>query len=82
MQMKGSESLLRYEKAFPGLEGRNAEKAPTYTYNGPKYSCCRKENGRVLKCFAASQNTNGKSGSNDFSLTVQFSWREKKKKLM
>ena len=37
-----------------------------------------KENGR-LEVFTPSRNRNGKSGSNDFSLTVQFSWRKKKK---
>lgn len=34
-----------------------------------------KENGRVLKGVVASQITNGKPGSSDFSLTVQLSRR-------
>lgn len=65
------------------LEVQTVEWLPHTLINIPKSPVSVKENKRVLKCFAVSQNTNGKSGSKDFSLTVQqLSWRMKKKTML
>lgn len=65
------------------LEVQTVEWLPHTLINIPKSPVSVKENQRVLKCFAVSQNTNGKSGSKDFSLTVQqLSWRMKKKTML